>query len=339
MAERGDALLADRDLPSTTEDGVPIALLANIEFPEEIPIAVRNGASGVGLYRSEFLYLTRSPDLPTEEDHLEAYLYLARNVGGGETVVRTLDLGGEKYFHTVLDKEGANPVLGLRAIRFCLKRSDIFRTQLRGILRASVEKNLRVMLPLISGVSELRMAKGILDEVRSELTAQKVPFNPDLDLGIMIEVPSAAVIADILAREVKFFSIGTNDLIQYSLAIDRGNESVSYLYQPLHPAILRMISKVVRSARDAGIDVSICGEMASDPLAVPVLIGLGLRKLSMGSTSIPAVHAMVRRIDLGAAEELAEGLLNMSTAEEVGAALNRWLLDRAPDLAPFPGSN
>ncbi len=336
IVERESALLAAKDLPSVTSDGVAVALLANIEFPDELPQALRYGAAGVGLYRSEFLYLMRSPDLPTEDEHWQAYDQIARATNGAETVIRTLDLGGEKYFHTVLDKEGANPVLGLRAIRFCLKRTDVFRTQLRGLLRASVSRNIRVMLPLISGVAELRAAKRILSEVQQELAADGVPHNPDLDLGIMIEVPSAAVISDILAREVRFFSIGTNDLIQYSLAIDRGNESVAYLYQPLHPAILRMMAQVVHSAARAGIDVSICGEMASDPLAVPILIGLGIRKLSMNAAAIPVVRAMVRRISASAAEQLARRLLDLATPEEIEEELRRWILDRAPDLAHPP---
>lgn len=332
LVSRENERLAQKDLPSVTTDGLHVTLLANIEFPEELATAKRYGAAGVGLYRSEFLYLTRSPDLPTEEEHQQLYEDLARKVGDGEAVVRTLDLGGEKYFHAVLDKEGTNPVLGLRAVRFCLKRTDIFRTQLRGLLRASVQRNLRIMFPLISGVGELRAAKGILDEVRAELTAEGIPFNRDLDLGIMIEVPSAAVISDILAREVRFFSIGTNDLIQYALAIDRGNESVAYLYQPFHPAILRLLARVVESAERAGIDVSLCGEMASDPLAVPVLVGLGIHKLSMNSPAIPAVRAMVRRISAARAEALARRLLDMATAEEIEETLRRWLKDQTPDL-------
>jgi phosphotransferase system enzyme I (PtsI) len=337
IVTRESQLLAQKDLPSTTTDGRPITLLANIEFPEEIATAQRFGASGVGLYRSEFLFLTRSPDLPSEEEHRQLYADLALRMGDGEAVVRTLDLGGEKYFHAVLDKEGSNPVLGLRAIRFCLKRTDIFRTQLRGLLRASVQKNLRVMLPLISGVGELRAAKKILDEVRAELRAEGVPFNEDLELGIMIEVPSAAMVSDLLAREVRFFSIGTNDLIQYALAIDRGNESVAYLYQPLHPAILRLLSRVVASARAGGIDVSLCGEMASDPMVVPVLIGLGIHKLSMNSTAIPAVRSMVRRISATEAEALVERLLAMPTAEEIEKALQDWLVAMAPELVPPAG--
>ena len=331
LVVRDTAMLAEKGLPAVTEDGVAVSLLANIEFPDEMPLAMRNGAAGVGLYRSEFLYLMRSPDLPTEAEHLEAYREILRGAEGRETVVRTLDLGGEKYFHTVLDREGTNPVLGLRAIRFCLKRSDIFKTQLRGLLRASVEPNLRVMLPLISGVAELRMAKGILDQARAELTAEGVPFNPDLDLGIMIEVPSAAVTADLLAKEVRFFSIGTNDLIQYALAIDRGNESVAYLYQPFHPAVLRLIRSVVEAANRAGIDVSICGEMAAEPVATPILVGLGLRKLSMTATAIPFVRRMVRRIDAGEAEALVAELVDMPSGEEVERTLERWLRDRELD--------
>lgn len=330
IVARTDALFAETGLPAVTADGVPIAILANIEFPEELPYALTAGAAGVGLYRSEFLYLTRSPDLPTEDEHFEAYREILAMTGGRETVIRTLDLGGEKYFHAVLDKESANPVLGLRAIRFCLKRTDVFRSQLRGLLRASAGKNLRVMLPLISGVGELRAARTILEGAKAELRAEGVPHDPDLDLGIMIEVPSAAVISDILAKEARFFSIGTNDLIQYALAIDRGNESVAYLYQPLHPAILRMLAQVVNNAAKAGIDVSVCGEMAADPRATPVLVGLGIRKLSMSAGAIPAVRAMVRGISAARAKTLASKLLEMATAEEIDAELRAWLHGLGP---------
>jgi phosphotransferase system enzyme I (PtsI) len=338
ILSRETTFLAEKDLPSTTTDGVAITLLANIEFPEEIAAALRYGAAGVGLYRSEFLFLTRSPDLPTEEEHFRLYADMAARLAPAEAVVRTLDLGGEKYFHAVLDKEGSNPVLGLRAIRFCLKRSDIFKTQLRGILRASVNRNLRVMLPLISGVAELRAAKRLMDEVRGELTAEGIPFNPDIDLGIMIEVPSAAMISDVLAKEVRFFSIGTNDLIQYALAIDRGNESVAYLYQPFHPAILRLIQRVVDSAEGAGIDVAICGEMASDPAAAPVLIGLGVRKLSMNSTALPSVRSMVRHIAASDCTALVRKLMGMATAEEIEVSLRRWIRDRARQVIQARGS-
>jgi len=314
--EREAQLQSERDLPATTQDGVEIEILANIEFPREIPRAIAQGARGIGLYRSEFLFLAHSPALPDEDDHRTTYEEIARAAGSRTAIIRTLDLGGDKYFHEVLDRNEANPVMGLRAIRFCLKRPDIFRTQLRGLLRASIAGTLRVMFPLVSGGGELRAARALLDEVRAGLEAEGVPTGP-LPVGIMVEVPSAALIADRLAREVEFFSIGTNDLLQYSLALDRGNESLAGLYQPFHPALLRLIHGIVQAADAAGIEVSLCGEMASDPLAIPVLVGLGLRRLSANPVAIPEVRATVRRLHAGRAAALAEDVLSLATAEEI----------------------
>lgn len=310
-------LRLSRASTAKTLDGTDILLQANIELPEQMPVALRHGAQGVGLYRSEFLFLNRSPALPTEEEHFNVYREMAEKSAPWPTVVRTLDLGGEKYFHEVLDKNENNPVLGMRAIRFCLARRDIFRTQLRGILRASIHGDIRVMFPLISGVEELRQAREVLDESKEELQRRGEAFNPDLKVGIMIEVPSAAAVADLLAREADFFSIGTNDLIQYTLAIDRSNESVSYLYRPLHPAILRSIRFIVNSAREGGIPVSMCGEMAADPVAVPILLGLGLRQLSMDAISVPLVKAAVQNVSLEEAEAMVAEIMTLPTAVEV----------------------
>lgn len=317
LAQRERRLEEERALPATTLDGQSVELLGNVEFPAEVPGALRNGALGIGLYRSEFLFLSKAPALPTEEEHRAAYEDLADRAAPGEVVVRTLDLGGDKYFHEVLENSEANPVMGLRAIRLCLRREDIFRAQLRGLLRASARRNIRVMFPMISGIQELRQARALMDEVRSELQAEGHDINPDLEVGVMIEVPSAALIADMLAREVDFFSIGTNDLLQYCLALDRGNESVAYLYQPLHPAFLRLLERIVTAASSAGIPVGLCGEMASDPLAIPVLIGLGLRRLSANPLAIPEMKSAVRRIDTGHAAEVVSRLMGMATAEEI----------------------
>jgi len=324
-------LLKLRDLPAVTEDGVEIALLANIELPDEVETALKRGASGIGLYRSEFLYLQRSPALPSEEDHYQAYRALAERVKPRTAVIRTLDLGGEKYFQAVLEHEEVNPVMGVRALRFCLRRPELFRAQLRGILRASAHGSIRLMFPMVTGVGELRQARKFLDQVRQDLRREGVPFDERLPVGIMIEVPSAAAVADLLAPEVDFFSIGTNDLIQYTLAIDRGNESVSYLYEPLHPAILRQVKFVTEAARQRGIPVSLCGEMASDPLGTAILIGLGLTELSLNPLSIPSIKNVIRRLHAGDLRRLATRVVDMSTAAEIQEYLIRELLPRMPD--------
>jgi phosphotransferase system enzyme I (PtsI) len=314
-----------------TEDGVEIALLANIELPDEVETALKRGASGIGLYRSEFLYLQRSPALPSEEDHYQAYRALAERVKPRTAVIRTLDLGGEKYFQAVLEHEEVNPVMGVRALRFCLRRPELFRAQLRGILRASAHGSIRLMFPMVTGVGELRQARKFLDQVRQDLRSEGVPFDERLPVGIMIEVPSAAAVADLLAPEVDFFSIGTNDLIQYTLAIDRGNESVSYLYEPLHPAILRQVKFVAEAARQRGIPVSLCGEMAADPLGMAILIGLGLTELSLNPLSIPSIKNVIRRLNAGDLRRLATRAVGMSTAAEIQEYLIRELLPRMPD--------
>jgi phosphotransferase system enzyme I (PtsI) len=318
------------DRPALTADGVQIAVRANIELPEDIDTALRMRSEGVGLYRSEFLFLECSPELPSEDRHYEVYRMLAERCQPHGAVIRTLDLGGEKYFHDVLDRGETNPVMGIRAVRFCLKRPDIFKTQLRGLLRASAHGPIRVMFPLISGVAELRQVRAVLDECREELRAEGAAMAEKLDVGIMIEVPSAAAIADHLAREVDFFSIGTNDLIQYCLALDRGNDELAYLYEPFHPAVLRTLDFVIRSGAAAGIPVSLCGEMAAEPAYLPVLLGLGLVELSMNPASIPLVKEALERVDVGQAREVVRQALSLPTAAEITALVRRELL---PDSA------
>jgi phosphotransferase system enzyme I (PtsI) len=312
--------------PAVTTDGVRVVLRANIEFPGDADSAERFGAEGIGLYRSEFLFLTCSPELPTEEQHFEAYREIADRVAPHPAVIRTFDLGGEKYFHEVLARDSADPVLGLRGVRLCLRRPDVFRPQLRGLLRAAgavPAADVRIMLPLVTTAGEVRQVRALLDEEIAQLRAEGLPARADAPLGTMIEVPGAAVAADSLARESDFFSIGTNDLIQYALAVDRGNEAVSYLYQPLHPGVLRMLKFIVESAQRQGIPVSLCGEMAADVGSVGLLVGLGLRELSVQPRSLAAVRQAVREVDASRAARLAEEVLEDSTAEEVEQKLRR----------------
>ncbi len=329
-----ERLLALRDLKAETLDGFRVEIHANIELEEQLDAVIRYGAEGIGLYRSEFLFLHRSPYLPTEEDHYEAYRKMATALAPRVVTIRTLDLGGEKYFHAVLKKDENNPVLGMRAIRFCLMNKDIFKTQLRGILRATLHGNVRVMFPLISGVEEFRLARAVLTEAMDELESEGVPFDRGIKVGLMIEVPSAAAVADLLAREADFFSIGTNDLIQYTLAIDRSNESVAYLYRPLHPAIIRTVKFTVDAARAAGIPVAMCGEMASDPIIVPILLGLGLNELSMDAVYIPSVKAAIRALTAVEAREMVEEILRLATASEVEQYADRRILPRLRQAVP-----
>jgi phosphotransferase system enzyme I (PtsI) len=314
-------------LPAETRDGVRIHLQANIEMVEEIPSAKSHGAEGIGLYRTEILYLNRK-DLPKEEEHYQTYRKLVENISPGVATIRTLDIGGDKFLPDYSTGNEMNPAMGLRAIRFSIKESDIFKTQLRGILRASVHGKLRVLFPMISGIEEIRKAKAILEEVKKELIRSKIPFDRGIKIGAMIEIPSASVTADILAREVDFFSIGTNDFIQYALAVDRINEHVSYLYEPLHPAILRIVRSVVQSARNAGIPLAICGEMASEPAYVLVLLGLGLEEFSMNPIAIPKVKKVLRMAKAIETRSMTERLFQFSTASEIKRYVRKWMAER-----------
>ena len=310
-------LLENRPLPAITKDNHQLTLQANIELVEELKDAVRFGAEGIGLYRSEFLYISKSPLLPTEEEHLQLYGALAEALAPRECVIRTFDLGGKKLAREVIGVREDNPVLGLRGLRLCMKHRDMFRTQLRALLRASTHGNIKIMFPLVTGVQEIRQVKTLIREIKSELDDEGLEYNNDLKVGIMVEVPSAAVIADILAKEVDFFAIGTNDLIQYSLAIDRANESVSYLYEPLHPALLRLIKNILDAGKAAGIPVSMCGEMAADPIYAVVLIGLGLEIFSMNPSSIPIIKNIVRSVRYRDCRRIAEMALQKRTAQEI----------------------
>jgi phosphotransferase system enzyme I (PtsI) len=329
-------------LPAETQDGYRVRVTANIEFPQELPALRDHGAEGVGLYRTEFLYLNR-PDLPVEEEHFAVYRAVAAEMHPRPTVIRTLDFGGDKLASAIQLAAEENPSLGLRAIRLCLHRPDMFRAQLRAILRASAFGSLRIMYPMISGVAELRAANAILEDVKVELRGEGVAFDPAIQVGAMIEIPSAALIADLLAREVDFFSVGTNDLIQYALAIDRINEQVAYLYEPLHPAVLRLLRSVVTAAHNEGIWISMCGEMASDPLYALLLVGLGFDELSMTPAAIPLMKRIIRSVTYGQAAEVAHRVFGCATAQEVEGLLRQEMRARFPeyfagDTLPWDGS-
>jgi phosphotransferase system enzyme I (PtsI) len=326
----GRALHKVGGLPAETQDGYRVRVAANIEFPSELAHAHAHGADGIGLYRSEFLYLNRS-DLPAEEEHFSVYRAVAAEMQPRPTVVRTLDFGGGKLASALELESEENPSLGLRAIRLCLRKPDLFKTQLRAILQASAFGTLRIMYPMISGVEELRAANAILEEAKAELRARGVAFDPHLQVGVMVEIPSAAVIADLLAKEVDFFSVGTNDLIQYALAIDRINEQVAYLYEPLHPAVLRMLRTVVSAAHNEGIWVAMCGEMASDPLHALLLVGLGFDELSMSPGSIPLMKRIIRSVTYAQASDLAQRVFACATAREVEQLLRHEMRGRFPE--------
>ncbi|KAB2907957.1 MAG: phosphoenolpyruvate--protein phosphotransferase [Kofleriaceae bacterium] len=321
-------LLSNKDLPARTRDGAEVQLFANIDGPDEIDDAVEHGAVGVGLYRTEYLFMNRDV-VPDEALHYDTACEVLRRMHGRPVTIRTFDLGADKLagFLEEAKLDEANPALGLRSTRLCLADlgRELFRSQLRGLLRASAHGPLRIMFPMISGVAELRAVMAVLDEVKAELRAHDQPFDEHVKVGIMIEMPSAAVIADLLARECDFFSIGTNDLIQYTMAVDRVNELVSYLYEPLHPALLRLLRDCARAARTAGIPVSICGEMAGDAVVAPVLVGLGLTELSMSAVAIPEVKGVLRATTLVDLEKLVERIVVLPTAHEIREAVVAYL--------------
>jgi phosphotransferase system enzyme I (PtsI) len=305
--------------PAITLDGTRISVMGNLEFREEVKTVLDHGAEGIGLYRTEFLYINREI-IPTEEEHFQAYKAVVETVSPFQTVIRTLDLGGDKLNSNLGDiKKETNPAMGLRAIRLCLKEPELFKTQLRGILRASNYGNTSIMFPMISGIEELHRAMEILEKIKHDFRRKGIPFDEEIEVGIMVEVPSAAIIADLLAKEVDFFSIGTNDLIQYSIAIDRGNEYVNYLYDPLHPAVLRLIKYIVDCAHKEGIKVSMCGEMAGRTIYTPILLGMGIDQFSTNAFAISHVKEMIRKIDLASCTDVVNHLLGMKTAEEIQA--------------------
>ena len=311
-----EKFLSAKDLPAITLDGNKIEINANIEFPDEVPAVKLHGGEGIGLYRTEFFYMNRK-DLPTEEDHYQAYKYVAEEMNPHSVVIRTLDIGGDKFLSQFKIPHEMQPFLGWRAIRFCLARPDIFKLQLRAILRASVHGNLKLMYPMISGVEELRQANHLLNEAKEELRQNGLKFNDKIEVGVMVEVPSAAMTADILAKEADFFSIGTNDLIQYSLAVDRSNEKVAYLYDPAHPAILRLVKSIIDAAHQSKIKVAMCGEMAGEPSLALILLCLGLDEFSLPPQVIPELKYVIRAVSFKAAQALAAQAMQLATGKEV----------------------
>ncbi len=317
-------------LPAITRDGVALNLMANIELVEEVVSAKDNGASGIGLFRTEFLYLDLKR-FPTEEELLLKYKELAELMAPQSVTIRTLDINGDKFNPYIDPVEEANPALGLRAVRFCLENKKIFITQIKAILRAGAFGHIKLLIPMISCMEELIEVKAVIRQAVAELERDEKVFNKDIPLGIMIEVPSAVLMADELAGQVDFFSIGTNDLIQYSMAIDRRNRRVAHLYQALNPAVIKMIKMTFEAARRNDIEVVMCGEMAGDPINIPVLLGIGIRHLSMNSASIPVIKKMVRDIDIEKARQMSEELIQFTTVQEI----IRFIQEEYKEILPY----
>lgn len=302
--------------PAATLDGYQVELSANIELPTDVDMVLSRGAAGVGLFRSEYLYLTTN-SLPTEEQQFTAYSEVARRLGNAPVIIRTVDLGGDKFISETKNPDELNPFMGWRAIRFCLAQPDVFKTQLRAILRASAFGNVKLMYPMISKVDEVLQANVMLEECKAELEAKGVAFNRDIEVGVMIEIPSAVLTAHLIAPHVKFFSIGTNDLAQYTLAVDRVNERIAYLYEPTHPAIIHLIRQTVEVGHQHGIWVGVCGEMAGNPMMVPLLLGLGVDELSVSPVAIPLIKTVIRQMRYSDAECIAEDALKADSGAEI----------------------
>jgi phosphotransferase system enzyme I (PtsI) len=320
-----------KDLPAETKDGHKIQLSANIEFPEEINSVLAHGAEGIGLYRTEYIYMNRR-DLPSEDEQFEAYKKVAQRIKPHPVIIRTMDLGGDKFISQLQVPGEMNPFLGWRAIRFSLARPDIFKTQLKAILRASILGNLKIMYPMISGVEELKKANNILEKCKKELCKEKKKFDENIGVGAMIEIPSAALTSDTLAKEVDFFSIGTNDLIQYSLAVDRANEKIAYLYNPAHPAVLKLIKQVIDTGHKNNIWVGMCGEMAADPAMVLILLGLGLDEFSTSSAAVPQIKKVIRSIPYRDSKKIAQEALKLPSGDKIRKYAEKRLKRIAPGL-------
>ncbi|MBW2473210.1 MAG: phosphoenolpyruvate--protein phosphotransferase [Deltaproteobacteria bacterium] len=320
-----------RNLAAETLDGFSLALRGNIDFVEEIAAAREHGAQGIGLFRTEFLFMSGEGP-PSEDEQLEVYRSAVEQMAPYPVTIRTLDVGGDKFVPEFNLSDEVNPAMGLRAVRFSLKEVNLFKTQLRAILRASESGPIRIMFPMISGVAEVRACKQFLERERQDLLAAGIPCGDQIEVGIMIETPAAALIADLLAKEVDFFSVGTNDLIQYCLAIDRGNEHVAYLYEPMHPAVLQALLRVCKAAKSAGIEVGMCGEMAGEDLYALVLIALGFDELSMNAANISRVKRIMRQVKYTEVLQILENLLTLATADEIATALEGEMRQRYPQV-------
>jgi phosphotransferase system enzyme I (PtsI) len=329
--KQSDQLDALRDLPAQTTDGYCVRLKGNIEFPEEAENVLKFGAEGIGLYRSEFLFI--APGKAAEEEtQYEAYSKVLKTMGKLPVTIRTVDLGGDKVIPELQTISEKNPLLGWRAIRLSLANPELFKVQLRAILRASAHGNVRIMFPMISGIEELEQALALLDEARTECSGKGQAFDKNIAVGAMIEIPSAAMTADILAEKTHFFSIGTNDLIQYTVAVDRGNEKVSYLGEPYHPAVLRFLKTTIDAAHKQGIKAAMCGELAGDPSATAILLGLGLDEFSMTASSIPQIKRIIRNTSIASCRVLADECLRGRSITEVRATVHKWTADKAPPV-------
>jgi len=324
------SLDAIRDLPATTQDGHEITLLGNIEFPDETESVIANGGEGIGLYRTEFLYLGTNSE-PTEQQHYRAYRKVIKLVGNRSVVIRTADLGADKYTQSRARIPERNPFLGCRSIRFCMQNIPMFKTQIRAILRAAMDADVSMLFPLVTNLLELRQAKTIIRDVMEDLEEEGIEFRHDIPIGMMVETPSAALQADAFAREVDFFSIGTNDLVQYTLAVDRGNEKVAYLFSEANPAVLRLIKEVVRTGQRQGVPVTLCGEMGGDPLYTLLLMGLGLRSFSCSPPVIPEVKKVIRSVTMEHARQVARRVMSFDSAKETVNFLRAELRNVMPE--------
>jgi phosphotransferase system enzyme I (PtsI) len=324
-------LEAIRETRSDTRDGKHIVLSANIELPSELDAVARSGAEGIGLFRTEFLFLNR-PHPPSEDEQYEAYKLVAEKCAPHGAIIRTLDVGGDKLMHLSDQTDEDNPFLGCRAIRLCLAQPDMFKTQLRAILRAGAHGHVRLMYPMIGQTDEIRRANALLGECKRELAERQVPYSHDIEIGSMIELPAAALIADQLAKEVKFLSVGTNDLVQYTMAVDRGNERIAHLYQPTHPAILRLLAMAAQAAHDNGIWIGVCGEMASEIHLTPLLLGLGIDELSVVTGAVPRIKKAVQSLDAKECGEMACKASGMTDPQAIDDYCRKYAKKHYPEL-------